>query len=441
MGTKNDGSNQRRKPVLGEAARTLQGQRFDRMRGEDRVAPVVVCGGGAAGMAAALSAARCGEQVCLVESSARLGGTVTTALIHTLAGLFDQDGEPLHRGLAVELLERLARQASAVRRRMGRLWVLSVCPNRYRRTTANWIEWEPRITVLNKSRVSRLTAEDGRIIDLEISTPDGQYRLAPKAIIDATGAAQVVRLIDPALVQRDMDRPLGGWIFRLRGVAPGTLDFPQAVGIVRALQNAVADGTLLPMAAGIWIDRGARPDEAFVKLSVPVTESDGGPGSESHLELTREMRQTQAAIVAFLRRMPGFSAAAVKQTGRPAARDAGRIHGEYCLSATDVRQSHKFDDAACRGCWPIEYWDMERGVSLEYLPEGDYYEIPLRSLKVKGFSNVWTAGKSLSADRLAQASARVAGTCWAMGEAVGKAAALAATLGEGIAHEPLQSLP
>jgi hypothetical protein len=61
-------------------------------------------------------------------------------------------------------------------------------------------------------------------------------------------------------------------------------------------------------------------------------------------------------------------------------------------------------------------------VKLEYLPAGSYYEVPLRSLRVRGFANLWVAGKCLSADRLAQASARVAGTCWAMGEAAGRAA-------------------
>jgi hypothetical protein len=60
---------------------------------------------------------------------------------------------------------------------------------------------------------------------------------------------------------------------------------------------------------------------------------------------------------------------------------------------------------------------------LEYLPQDQCYDIPMRSLQVYGLDNVWVAGKCFSADREAQASARVVGTCWAMGEAVGKAAA------------------
>ena len=61
---------------------------------------------------------------------------------------------------------------------------------------------------------------------------------------------------------------------------------------------------------------------------------------------------------------------------------------------------------------------------LEYLPENTWYEIPLRALKVPGVANLWVAGKCLSADRYAQASARIAGCCWSMGEAVGKVAVL-----------------
>jgi hypothetical protein len=93
------------------------------------------------------------------------------------------------------------------------------------------------------------------------------------------------------------------------------------------------------------------------------------------------------------------------------------------LTGTDIRQGRRFDDAACRGCWPIEYWHPDQGLSLEYLPSDHCYDIPLRSLRVRGLKNVWAVGKCLSADREAQASARVVGTCWAMGDAAGIAAA------------------
>jgi len=127
--------------------------------------------------------------------------------------------------------------------------------------------------------------------------------------------------------------------------------------------------------------------------------------------------------VDFLKRLPGFAQAHVTQTGGLGVRDGGRIRGEYTLTRSDVQKRRRFPDAACRGCWPIEYWDPDHGLSLEYLAPGSFYEIPLRSLTLSGLDNVWAAGKCLSADGHAQASARVVGTCWAMGEAAGQAAA------------------
>jgi len=394
--------------------------------------PVVVCGAGAAGMAVAIAAARCGAGVYLVEASPRLGGTVAGALIHTIAGLYDSAGQLLQHGLAGELIGRLAEEDAAVRRRrMGRSWVLSVCPNRYRTVVQRWIETQSGITLLTRAQVSKVVREDGRVTGLEISGPGVALSLRPSAVVDATGTAELVRLIDPDLLQRDPCRAAAGLIFRMRGIIPGSLSFPRGAALVRTLRAAAAEGRLPPTCDKAWIDTGLEADEAFVKLFVPLP--DDWRDRESRGAITREARRVQAEVVAFLRRTPEFAQAAVVQTGSLGVRDGGRVRGEYCLTADDVRQVRKFEDAACRACWPIEYWDPDRGVSMEYLPEGEYYEIPLRSLKVAALENVWTAGKCLSADRYAHASARVAGTCWAMGDAVGRAACSARGAGSPLA--------
>jgi hypothetical protein len=230
----------------------------------------------------------------------------------------------------------------------------------------------------------------------------------PRTVVDATGTAEIVRLLDPSLVEGDGPHSASGWIFRLSNVAKGALDFPKGVGLVRDLRAAAAAGRLPPLASHAWLDEGIAEDEVFVKLMVPP---DG-------ISIA-----AQDAIVAFLRHLPEFARATVTQTGSLGVRDGGRIRGRYTLTAGDVRQGRKFADAACRCAWPIEYWDAERGVSVEYLPPGAAYEIPLRALQVADLGNFWVAGKCLSADRWAHASARVAGTCWAMGQAVGQAAA------------------
>jgi hypothetical protein len=383
---------------------------------------IAVCGAGAAGMAAALSAARAGADVCLIESQPCVGGTVAHALIHTIGGLFDSAGEFLNGGLAQELAEALTRADPTVRRRqLGRTWVLNVDPETYQGVTRRWLAAEPRVTVCTGTCVRAVTRIADRMTGLDVVGPAGPVQLRTRAVVDATGTGAIARLVASELIQDDPKRAAAGLIFSLGGVTPGTLDWPKGMAVVRALRTAAADGRLPPECARAWVDAGVREDEVYVKLAVALP--DDWPDREARGEITRAARQTQADVVTFLHKLPGFASARLGRTGSLGVRDGGRVRGEYCLTADDVRQGRRFDDAACRCAWPIEYWDPDNGVALEYLPDGQSYDIPMRSLKVQGIANLWVAGKCLSADRLAQASARVAGCCWSMGEAAGRAAA------------------
>jgi hypothetical protein len=376
-------------------------------------------------MAAALAAARAGAWVLLVEAGPAPGGTVTGALIHTLGGLYDQAGEPLYGGLPLELVRALMAADSAVGpRRLGRTWVLEACPDLYRAVVGPWLDAERRLTLRLQSRVSRLVAAGGRIEEVVVAGRHGEERCHPRAVIDATGSAEVVRLVDPKLVQDDGHRAAGGLIVRLRGVEPGALAWPRGLAVVRALRGAAVAGSLPAECAHAWVDRGVREGEVYLKLFVPLP--DGWRDPAVCDEVARRARGQAAAAVRFLRALPGFAAVEVDRVGELGVRDGGRVCGEYLLTAEDVRAGRRFPDPACRCAWPIEFWDPVRGVSLEYLPGNGVYEIPVRSLKIQGVTNLWAAGKCLSADALAQASARVAGTCWAMGEAAGRVAVGAA---------------
>jgi hypothetical protein len=396
------------------------------MQRNDLQGAVVVCGAGAAGMAAALSAARHAARVVLLEAGPRVGGTVAHALIHTLAGLFDSAGELLNDGLCRELTERLSRgDPLARRRKMGRLWVLHVCPNAYQAAVEHWLGENGRIDVLCGARAKRTVCDGGRIAELTVADATSSIRFAPGAVIDATGTAEVARLIGPSCVLDDNRPAAGGWVFRLRGIAPDALAFPKGVALVRRLREAAAAGSLPAECSHAWLDVGCHDDEAFVKLFVPLR--DDWKARESRGEISARARATQAAVTSFLRVLPEFARAEVVQTGTLGIRDGGRIRGQYVLSGDDVRQGRKFPDAVCRCAWPIEYWDADQGVSMEYLPDGTHYEIPMSALRLSGIENFWAVGKCLSADRYAHASARVVGACWGMGEAAGQAAAACAS--------------
>jgi hypothetical protein len=376
---------------------------------------LLVCGAGAAGSAAGLAAARAGAAVCLVEATAGPGGTVANCLIHTLAGLYDSAGEFLHGGLVAELVHALSQEGSATRRRLGRTWVLNVCPDTYRAILQRWLAMQPNLDVLNSARVIRLVVRDRMIAEAHIIQEGRELRLRTAALIDATGTAEVVRLLGPSFLQAPGQAVAGGLILCLRGAAPGALVFPRNVGLVQGLRAAAAAGALPPTCAHAWLDSGVRDDEVYVKLFVPLPEDFW----QKQEEISRAARQDGEAVVSHLRRLPEFRGAWVEKVGKLGVREGGRVRGEYCLTREDVLQGRKFADAACRCAWPIELWG-DQGVSLEYLPPGTHYEVPLRALKVEGLSNLWAVGKCLSADVCAQASARVVGCCWAMGQAVGQ---------------------
>jgi hypothetical protein len=371
-------------------------------------------------MAAAIAAARAGADVTLVEESKQTGGTVADCFIHTIGGLYDDGGELLNPGLPTALTERLHRaDPTTAKRRIGRAWVLDAEPEVYREVTSRWLA-ETGVRVLCGNRVGRVNHTDRRIASVLVEQERSHQEIPTRAVIDATGTAEVVRLLDPSLIHPTAGHMAGGLILRVRGVTPGALVPPRGVAVVRALRTAVADGTLPPECGHAWLDKGLTPDEVFLKLLVPIPPD----WRDRESAITSQATAIGQCVMSFLRGLAGFANASVFRVGKLGVREGGRVRGEYTLTADDVRRCRRFSDAACRCAWPLEMWDAQSGVSLEYLPAGAWYEISLRALKVMGFANVWTAGKCLSAEPAAQASARVAGCCWAMGEAAGRAAAM-----------------
>jgi hypothetical protein len=115
-------------------------------------------------------------------------------------------------------------------------------------------------------------------------------------------------------------------------------------------------------------------------------------------------------------------------------RESRRVVGEYVLTGEDHAACRKFEDVVARNRYPVDI-HLSKGVDYRRFPPGEWHDIPYRSLVVKGFTNLWAAGRCMSADFVAQSAVRIQPVCRACGEAAGIAAALCAR--DGIAGQGL----
>ncbi|MGZ4994132.1 MAG: FAD-dependent oxidoreductase, partial [Methylobacter sp.] len=285
---------------------------------------LVIAGAGATGIACALAAARQKIPVRLLEQSAQLGGTVTGALIHTLGGFFDDQGDLLNSGLSAELIGRLVEASPfTCKRRIGKTWVLNVDPTIYQQVISRWLDEYPAIDICYQTSIDH-AAINTRCIDAVTVTGNGQAStLNTLAVIDATGRADIVRSIDSRLVTEGS--ALAGLIVQLGGVSPGTLDFPKGLALLRHIRKATENHELPPECGTLWLDGGVYPEEIYVKFNLSAKNYD-----HAHMLTVADQ------LLAFLQARPGFANAFIRCHGQLGIRDEGRVHGDYTLTEADL---------------------------------------------------------------------------------------------------------
>ena len=392
---------------------------------------VVVVGGGSAGLAAAVGAARAGAHTALVERYGFLGGMATAGMVSTICGLYrtSSSGEPeaLNDGFAGDFAHRLAAMpgcSAPVRR--GRTFVLPYAPFAFACLADEVTTSEPALDVHLHATATDVLFTDAGIECLRVATWEGMSEFAARAVVDTSGDALVAHRAGLTTVAPPAaERQLSSLVFVLQGVDTAALGTGGRIAILRALATAEQTGRLPKGAANVTFGASPHPGEVVCKLALGGLAEERPPGRSFLTVAEQEGRRRARAITEVLKTLPPFARAflshAAPQVG---VRESRRIVGRYTLTRDDVLAGRRFDDAVARAAWPIELWhEGQLGATYEYLPDGSAYDIPLRCLQACDVPNLFMAGRCISASHEALGSARVIGTCLATGEAAGAAAA------------------
>jgi hypothetical protein len=403
---------------------------------------VVVCGGGPAGIAAALAAAEEGASVALLERYGFLGGNFTVASVGTLCGLYVRTApgsfDHVTGGVARTFADALADRGAAIGPYPFKdTAVLLYVPWAAKRLADHLLTESPaaaRITLVLHALVSDvvLDPDTGAVDAVIVASKRGPRAVRGRVVIDATGDADVAAAAGaPWTMSPPGERQFGSMQFF---VQHADLDAALAAGLDRLVAEVAAHGDHLTRDGGAVIPT-FRPGEligAMIRLG-----RDGQPLDGTDLfDLTfgeLEGRRRAEEAMDFLRaHMPGFEDAFLADTAtQQGVRETRHIVGAYTLTGADVTGLATFDDAVAACAWPREYHTSGRHTDYEFLADATSYQLPYRALVPAPASgvpgNVLVAGRCIAADPDASASCRVMAPCMAIGEAAGVAAAMAST--------------
>ena len=399
---------------------------------------VIIVGGGPAGCASAIAAARKGAKTLLIEATGALGGMGTMGLVPAWCPFSDKE-KIIYKGIAEEIFH--ASNAGLAHVKPTDMDWVPIDPEHLK------MVYDEKVTgagadVLFNTVLSAVEAENGEVKALIVSNKMGLVAYQAKVYIDCTGDG------DLCIWAGGEELPAGDD----EGYQPAThcfeisnVDHYSYVNGPR-LHAGNPDSPIHKIAAS---DEYDIPDTHMCNCPIyPGTVGfnaghiwgvDNTDPENVSKALIRGRRLARELHRALKDHHPSAFASSKLSLTAPmmGVRETRRILGDYVLTLDDYLARKTFDDEICRNSYYIDVHNtkdqaklvMEGKRELEegahrYGP-GESHGIPYRCLTPKGLSNVLMAGRSISTDRRVQGSTRVMPVCLAMGEAAGKAAAIA----------------
>ncbi|SFK96679.1 FAD dependent oxidoreductase [Paenibacillus sp. 1_12] len=410
---------------------------------------VVVIGGGATGIAAAIAAARNGANTLLIEQRGYLGGMGTAALVPAFCPYTDGE-KPIIRGIGLDLLEKMKQAAG----------------DKFLSSYKDLLDWVP-IDVETLKRVydkevldsgaqllfhtvaDQVLLDGDRISGIVISNKSGRSVVQAKLYIDASGDADLAALAGVPFQTGGEQGELqpGTMCYVVSGVEKARYEqFIEQSGQGNSLEKTVVEAQLngdLPegrkrISGMAWIT------DSVVGFNFGHIFGIDGTKAEDLTRAAIEGRILIDVQIQFLRKyVPGFENIHLVHSGdQIGIRETRRIAGDYTLVVDDFISMRTFEDDIARNAYFIDIHlaNATSTMTIKHLPKGQSHGVPYRCMLPQGKSNLIVAGRSVSSDRPVQGSLRVMPNCFAMGQAAGTAAAMASVTGGGFREVAIPEL-
>jgi hypothetical protein len=413
---------------------------------------VVVLGGGPAGIAAAVTAARTGRSTLLIERCGFLGGMGTAAGVTNFCGLHANvhgDIRQVVHGVADDLLSRIAALGglNAPHALFGKTVAQSYDTPAYKIAADDLLLSAGVRILFHVLAVGVIMDGPTHVKALLVETRSGRRAMLGRSFIDCSGdgdlAAWAGAPFDKGDGQGHMLYP--STMFRVNGVDPQRAGKAWEV-IPRLMLEAEAAGRYrFPRKTPI-----VRPQKSGIEWRVNLTQLANAQGDAMDGTDVQELsdaeilgRRQIASVAGFLKEVPGFENSYVVDIApQVGIRETRRVHGRYMLTERDVLDCASFDDTVGVNGWPLEL-HLKGDVEFRWpkIPESrGFNHLPYRMTVPLGLDNLWVAGRCASMTHEAQSAARVTGACFVMGQAAGAAADLAQATGCAAADIDIPSL-
>ena len=390
---------------------------------------VFVAGGGPAGCAAAVAAARQGQIVFLAEGHSCLGGMGTAGMVPAFMQ-FSDGVNFLADGIGREILENLRAIGGA-----GPDNAYGIHAESLKRVYDDLLE-NAKVEFSLHSTVIDVETHGDQVTAAILAGKSGLFAVKAGVYVDGTGDGDICAWAGAPFEKGDEEGTM----------MPGTLcslwasvDWQTVRGSGadrRELKQAIDDGIFtipdvhLP---GMW-----RVGETLGGGNIGHT---FGVDSTDERSLTKALVWGRKLVLEFERYykqyLKGYEKMELVGTGSLLGiRESRRIIGDHILCLEDFQKRAVFEDEIGRYCYPIDIHPSKPGSNEAYkefeklfrdmrYAKGESYGIPYRVLTPKGLSNVLVAGRCVSTDRYLQGSIRVMPGCYITGQAAGVAAAIA----------------